>query len=263
MDERGGAVDHAGGGEDAQRVERGRGQRHAPHQRQEQAPRRPHRPRCRRPSRPRTPRRPSRTSRRRSSRARSSRSSARSRPGRSRPDSPSRIVPVRPRISRPPSTEKVTAGSVGASAAPSRPLVIHERSKQEVRGRARSAPADANVPSTPSERIGTAEPRKRRQPMSRPPSKRITISATTPIRSTVTKEISSWSRGTRSEIDGRGDEEERGARDRQPLGDRAAEERQRDPAGDDEDDQTEVSRSPSSGKSRATPPGAAAYTFLT
>ncbi len=46
------------------------------------------------------------------------------------PDSPLRIVPVRPRISRPPRTEKVTAGSVGARAAPIRPLVIHERSNR-------------------------------------------------------------------------------------------------------------------------------------
>ncbi len=115
------------------------------------------------------------------------------------PDSPFRIVPVRPRISRPPSTEKVTAGSVGASAAPSIPLVIQERSKSTCAAAAINA-AEANVPRTPSERIGTAELRKRPQPMSSPPSKRITIRATTPIRSTVTKEISSWIRGTRSEI---------------------------------------------------------------
>ena len=115
------------------------------------------------------------------------------------PDSPLRIVPVRPWISRPPSTENVTAGSVGASAAPIRPLVIHERSKRKWAAPAISA-AEANVPGTPSDRIGTAAVRNRRQPMSRPPSKRITISATTPIRSTVTNEISSWSRGTRSEV---------------------------------------------------------------
>ncbi len=36
MDERGGAVDHTGGGDHPQRVERGRGQRYAPHQRQQQ-----------------------------------------------------------------------------------------------------------------------------------------------------------------------------------------------------------------------------------
>ena len=37
----------------------------------------------------------------------------------------------------------------------------------------------------PSDAIGSAARRKRRQPMLMPPSKRITISATTPIRSTV------------------------------------------------------------------------------
>jgi len=37
------------------------------------------------------------------------------------PASPSRIVPVLPRISRAPKTENVTAGSVGAIAAPTRP----------------------------------------------------------------------------------------------------------------------------------------------
>ncbi len=45
-------------------------------------------------------------------------------------------------------------------------------------------PAVANVPTIPSEKIGTAATRKRRQPTSVPPLKRITISATTPIRST-------------------------------------------------------------------------------
>ncbi len=40
------------------------------------------------------------------------------------PASPSRIVPERPRISRPPRTENVTAGSVGAIAAPIRPATI-------------------------------------------------------------------------------------------------------------------------------------------
>ena len=42
-----------------------------------------------------------------------------------------------------------------------------------------------SVPTTPSTPIGTIARRKRRQPMCMPPSKRITISATTPIRSTV------------------------------------------------------------------------------
>ena len=40
------------------------------------------------------------------------------------PASPSRIVPVRPLSSRRPSTAKVTAGSVGAIAAPTRPATV-------------------------------------------------------------------------------------------------------------------------------------------
>ena len=45
-----------------------------------------------------------------------------------KPDSPSRIVPERPCTSFPASTENVTAGSVGASAAPISPATIHGRS---------------------------------------------------------------------------------------------------------------------------------------
>ena len=118
MDERGGAVDHPGGGDDPQRVERGRGQRHAPHQRQQQ-------------------RRAGHTDG--DTAGHLDGELLDDRPegavslvassiipiisaiptGSFAPDSPFRIVPVRPRISRPPSTENVTAGSVGASAAPS------------------------------------------------------------------------------------------------------------------------------------------------
>src|ERR671922_241387 len=49
--------------------------------------------------------------------------------------------------------------------------------------------AVAKVPKIPSEVIGSAAPRKRRQPTCMPPSKRMTISATTPIRSTLWIEI--------------------------------------------------------------------------
>ena len=55
------------------------------------------------------------------------------------PDSPSRIVPVRPRISRSPSTENITAGSVGATAAPSRPAVSQPSPKSAVREERRPA----------------------------------------------------------------------------------------------------------------------------
>ena len=95
------------------------------------------------------------------------------------------------------------------------------------------------MPSTPSERIGTAALRKRRQPMSMPPSKRITISATTPIRSTVTNETASPRLGTTS------DAAAEATRNRAALGIASrcvspAEERERDPGRDDEDDRAEV-----------------------
>ena len=96
------------------------------------------------------------------------------------------------------------------------------------------------MPRTPSERIGTAAPRKRRQPMSMPPSKRITIRATTAIRSTVTNEIASWSRGTRSEIAAAATRKSAalGIASRSVIArPKSASET---PAGDDEDDQTEV-----------------------
>jgi hypothetical protein len=57
----------------------------------------------------------------------------------------------------------------------------------------------ANVPSTPSERIGAAEARKRRQPISIPPLKRITINATTATRSTVRIGTAAYTPGQISE----------------------------------------------------------------
>ena len=117
------------------------------------APRRG-RPRCRRagrsPSARRRPARRPRTSRRRASRARSARASARSRPGRSRPTRLRGSCPVRPSISRSPRTENITAGSVGATAAPSRPAVI-QPSPSAQWAKPATSPAVANVPSTPSE----------------------------------------------------------------------------------------------------------------
>ena len=105
------------------------------------------------------------------------------------PDSASRIVPVRPETSRRPSTENMTAGSVGAIAAPIRPDVIHEKSSSQCAARV-IRPAVANVPRMPSERTGTAAVRNRRRPIREPPSKRMTARATTPIRSTVRIEMS-------------------------------------------------------------------------
>ena len=103
------------------------------------------------------------------------------------PDSPSRMVPERPRISRLPKTENVTAGSVGASAAPIRPASVQPRPSSQW-PTAASIAAVANVPTMPSPRIGPADCRKRRRPMWRPPSKRMMIRATVVIRSTSTIE---------------------------------------------------------------------------
>jgi hypothetical protein len=112
------------------------------------------------------------------------------------PDSPSRIVPVRPATSRSPSTENMTAGSVGAIAAPSRPADVHPKPSAQC-AKTATPPAVANVPRTPSDAIGTSERRNRRQPIPRPPSKRITISATVATWTTVFVETSRL--GKRSE----------------------------------------------------------------
>src|SRR5581483_3595550 len=112
------------------------------------------------------------------------------------PDSPSRIVPVLPATSRSPSTENITAGSVGATAAPTRPLAIQPRPSAQW-ATSVAPPAVANVPTTPSATIEPPALRKRRQPIESPPSKRITISATDATRSTVRIEIASD--GKRSE----------------------------------------------------------------
>ena len=100
------------------------------------------------------------------------------------PASPSRIVPVRPGIVAPPSTENITAGSVGARAAPSTPASFHEKPSTRCAATA-SRPAVTKVPSTPIDSTGQTDWRMRGQPMSMPPLRRIATSATTAIRSTV------------------------------------------------------------------------------
>ena len=94
------------------------------------------------------------------------------------PDSPSRIVSVRPSISRSPRTENMTAGSVGATAAPIRPAVIQPIPSAQW-AKPATSPAIAKVPGRPSSTTGTAAARKRRRPIDAPPSKRITTSAPT------------------------------------------------------------------------------------
>ena len=64
------------------------------------------------------------------------------------PDSPSRMVPLRPATSRRPSTENITAGSVGASAVPSSNADHQSRSNRAWASTAKAA-AVTNVPATP------------------------------------------------------------------------------------------------------------------
>ena len=122
------AVDDARGGERPQRIQRRVRQRHAAQQRAGAGTRRRCRPRARRPSRARTRGRPS-------TRVPSSVVANSIIPiisamptGSFAPDSPSRIVPVRPPTSRRPSTENMTAGigrrERGADAARD---VVHEK----------------------------------------------------------------------------------------------------------------------------------------
>ena len=114
------------------------------------------------------------------------------------PDSPLRMSSLRPATSRPPSTENMTAGSVGATAAPiSRAGVQPKPSTAWTKTATR--PATAKVPGTPSATIGKSDRRNRLRPMSMPPSNRITISATRQIRSTSRMESSGVSDGVMSD----------------------------------------------------------------
>src|SRR4051794_2736873 len=97
------------------------------------------------------------------------------------PDSPSRMVPLRPATSRPLSTENTTAGSVGASAVPSSRAVRQSRPKIP-RAATASPAAVTTVPITPIHNTGPSEGRRRRQPRFMPPSKRMTTSPTVTIR---------------------------------------------------------------------------------
>ena len=97
------------------------------------------------------------------------------------PDSPSSRVPVRPATSRRPSTEKTTAGSVGASAVPTSRAARQPKPKSACASTA-STPAVTKVPATPSHTTPPATGRKRASPMCMPPSKRIRTRATVTIR---------------------------------------------------------------------------------
>ncbi len=178
------AVDDPREGERAHRVETGRRQREPAQEPSFERGRPRSRSRGRCPSaRRRRGRRP-RRSHQRGSRARSAPASARSRPGRWRPTRPrgSCRCGRRSRGRRRPRTSPP-----GRSARPlrrCRPDVSQPSPNAQWTNTATS-PAVANVPTTPSETIGTADARKRRRPIEEPPSKRITINATVARRSTV------------------------------------------------------------------------------
>jgi hypothetical protein len=113
------------------------------------------------------------------------------------PDSPSRMVPLRPGTSRRPSTENTTAGSVGASAVPTSSAARQSRLNRAWASTARAA-AVTKVPATPTQTTAPAALRNRRQPMCIPPSNKMTTKATDTTRWTVVTD--SWPKdGTRSE----------------------------------------------------------------
>ena len=83
------------------------------------------------------------------------------------PDSPSSRVPERPVISRLPSTENTTAGSVGARAAPMSRAASHSNPKIVCASTARAAVV-TTVPATPSHTTPPSAGRIRSQPMCMP-----------------------------------------------------------------------------------------------
>lgn len=84
------------------------------------------------------------------------------------PDSPSSNVPVRPDISRPPSTENTTAESVGDNAAPISNAVRQSKPNSACEIRA-SATAVTTALATPIHTMAPAAERNRRKPMYMPP----------------------------------------------------------------------------------------------
>ena len=123
------------------------------------------------------------------------------------PDSPSSRVPERPEISRRPSTEKTTAGSVGASAAPISRAIVQSKPKIQCAITARAAVV-TTVPMTPSQTTPTTAERIRFQPMCMPPSNRMSASATVTMRWSLTID-SPDSVGDELGRHGRDDEEQR------------------------------------------------------
>ena len=99
------------------------------------------------------------------------------------PDSPSRMVPLRPAISRRPNTENTTAGSVGATAVATS-AARYQSMLNAACSRAAAPAAVRKVPTTPVDTMGPAAARNRDQPMCMPPSNNTNTKATVMIRST-------------------------------------------------------------------------------
>ena len=100
------------------------------------------------------------------------------------PDSPSRMVPLRPSTWRRPSTEKTTVGSVGASAVATS-SETYQLNPKAACSRAAPAMAVRKVPATPTIAMGARAVRKRLQPIRMPPSKSTHTRATVTTRLTV------------------------------------------------------------------------------
>src|SRR6266508_3815366 len=136
------------------------------------------------------------------------------------PDSPSRMVPLRPVTSRRPTTENTTAGSVGASAVPSSNAARHSRPNR-MWARTASAAAVTKVPATPTQTTGPAAWRNRRQPLDggdrHLPERRHHVGG-----------------------DRRGQQEDRGRGDPDPVADPVRQHRRHDRGGGDQRDQREV-----------------------
>jgi hypothetical protein len=133
------------------------------------------------------------------------------------PDSPSRMVPLRPATSRRPSTENTTAGSVGASAVPTSSAARQSKSNRAWASVARAA-AVTKVPATPTQTTRPAAVRNRRQPMCIPPSNKMTARATDTTRWTVVTD-SCPRDGTQVGSDGGSEQEDGRGRDPDPFAD--------------------------------------------
>ena len=99
------------------------------------------------------------------------------------PDSPSRMVPLRPAISRCPRTENTTAGSVGATAVATSTRDVPGQAERECTSTAPAA-TSGTCRARRRQRSGPAADRNRAQPMCMPPSNRMQTSATVTTRST-------------------------------------------------------------------------------